>query len=288
VKLAFVSVTLLGLFASSVLSIPLTVQAQTPAQVPAPAMLIDKPGVYTLDHDVMVVSGDAIRVTASGVTLDLGGHNVAISNPGQGRGIVVLGAKGVRITNGRVGPFAVNVLLDTCENVIVEGLQIVGANLPLSPTTGNAGDPRATGSPGFSEVGMLLANARGAVVRNNTMTSLSTGIFNRGGGSTGSLFEGNTITGGPTAAQDFLAICFNGLPSEADPGPTASVIQGNHIGHYNIGLAWQGLGTAGNISRNNTLATWGPAYLFPDTAHAADNMKGTTMVDDTVVPLPAP
>jgi hypothetical protein len=274
--------TLLALFAGSALLAPLAVHAA------APAMLIDKPGVYTLANDLVVAGGDAIMITASGVTLDLSGHNVGISNPGQGRGIVVLGAKGVRVSNGRVGPFAVNVLLDTSENVTVEGLQIVGNNLALLPSgTQNPGDPRGTGA-GFAEVGILLANTRGAVVRNNTLTSVTAGIFNRGGGSTGSLFEGNTITGGPTAANDFLAMCFNGLPTESDPGPTASVIEGNHIGHYRVGLAFQGLGTAGNISRENTLATWGPAYGFPDTAHAADDMKGITMVNDTVVALPAP
>ena len=277
VKSRFVSYTLLALFAGSALLTPLAAHAA------APAMLIDKPGTYTLDHDIVVAGGDAIMITASGVTLDLAGHNVYTTTAGQGRGIVVLGAKGVRVTNGKVHFFAVDVLLDGSENVTVEGLQIQGANLAVLPSgTQNAGDPRGTGA-GFSEVGVLLANTRGAVVRNNTLTSVTAGIFNRGAGSTGCLFEGNAITGGPTAANDFLAMCFNGLPSENDPGPTACVIQGNHVGHYKIGFAWQGLGTAGNISRDNTLAVWGPAYAFPDTPHAADNMKGTTMVNDTVV-----
>jgi Periplasmic copper-binding protein (NosD) len=284
VKSRFVFVMLPTVLAGSVCLTPRAAHAAAPA----PAMLIDKPGAYTLDHDLMVASGDAIMITGSGVTLNLGGHNVGVSTPGQGRGIVVLGAKGVRISNGRVGPFAVNVLLDSSENVTVEDLQIVGANLPVLPSgSQNAADSRATGA-GFSEVGILLANARGAVVRNNTLTSVTAGIFNRGGGSTGSRFEGNTITGGPKAANDFLAMCFNGLPAESDPGPTASVIEGNHIGHYMVGLAFQGVGTAGNITRNNTLAVWGPAYAFPDTAHAADDQKGTTMVNDTLVQLPAP
>src|SRR6266852_5617708 len=174
----FVSHTLLALFAGSALLTPLAARAA------APAMLIDKPGTYALANDITVASGDAIMITASGVTLDLAGHNVSVSNPGQGRGIVVLNAKGIRVTNGRVGPFGVNLAL------LAGGAQ-------------NAGDPRGTGA-GFTEVGILTANARGAVVRNNTITSCNAGIFNRGGGSTGSRFEGNTITGGPTAANDFL------------------------------------------------------------------------------------
>jgi hypothetical protein len=281
VKSRFVCHTLMTLLAGSALLTPLAAQAA------APAMLIDKPGAYALTQDMMVASGDAIMITASGVTLDLAGHNVGIATSGQGRGIVVMGAKGVRVSNGKVGSFAVNVLLDSSENVTVEGLQIVGANLAVTPT-GNAADPRASGGPGFTEVGILLANARGSVVRNNTITSVNAGIFNRGGGSTGSRFEGNTITGGPIAANDRLALCFNGLPTESDAGPTACVIQGNHVGHYNNGFAWQGLGTTGNISKSNTLAVWGIPYYFPDAAHAADDMKGTTMVNDTVVQLPAP
>jgi hypothetical protein len=93
VKSLFVSVGLLSLLAGGTLLIPLAAQAA------APTMLIDKPGVYTLDNDLIVAGGDAIMITASGVTLDLAGHNVAITTPGEGRGIVVLGGKGVRIAN---------------------------------------------------------------------------------------------------------------------------------------------------------------------------------------------
>jgi len=280
VKVRFVCPTLLALCAGSALLAPLAVHAA------APAMLIDKPGTYALTQDMMVTSGDAIMITASGVTLDLAGHNVGIATPGQGRGIVVLGAaatpvKGVRVSNGKVGSFAIDVHLDYAENVTVEGLQIVGANLPNVGAAGNPADPRASGGPGFAEVGVLLIDTRGAVVRNNTITSVNAGIFNRGGGSTGSRFEGNTITGGPISVNDFLAICFNPLPSEGTAGPSACLTQGNHVGHYNIGFAYQGV-DAGNISRDNTLAVWGSPYFYPD-ANADNNKKQTTIVNDTVV-----
>jgi uncharacterized protein DUF1565 len=276
----FVRHTALALFAGSTLLTPLAAHAA------APAMLIKDPGAYALTQDMMVASGDAIMITASGVTLDLAGHHVGISAPGQGRGIVVLGAKGVRVSNGTVGPFAVNVTVDMSENVTVEGLQITGANLPLLGAAGNPADPRASGGPGFSEVGVLLIDARGAVVRNNTITSESAGIFNRGGGAVGSRFEGNTITGGPTAANDFLAICFNPLPSEGPTGPSACVIQGNHVGYYKNGFAYQGV-ESGIISKDNTLAVWGSPYAYPD-ANADNNKKNTTAVNDTVVQLPPP
>jgi hypothetical protein len=275
--------TRLALLAGTLLMTPLAAHAAAP-----PAWLIDKAGTYTLDHDIAVTSGDGIMITASGVNLDLGGHNVAAATAGQGRGIYVLGAKAVRVSNGKVHQFAIDVHLDGTENVTVDALQVQGANLALLGAAGNPADPRGSGSVGFHEVGVLLTDARGSVVQNTTITSVNAGIFNRGANSTGSVFQNDTITGGPTGAADFLAICFNGLPTESDPGPTACVIQGCHIGHYMIGVAIQGLGTAGNITRDNTIAVWGPAYLFPDTPHAADNQKGTTSVNDTVVSVPAP
>jgi hypothetical protein len=275
------TLALAGLIAGSGVLTPRAAHAATPV----PAWLIDKPGTYLLDHDIMVASGDAIMISASRVTLDLGGHSVGISNPGQGRGIVVLGARGIRVTNGKVGPFGIDLLLENDENVTVDNMQIVGANMALPNGAQNAGDPRGTGG-GFAEVGVLLIDTRGAVVRNNTLTSVAAGIFNRGGGAVGSVFEENTITGGPASANDILAICFNPLPSEGPTGPSACLQEGNHIGHYNIGFAYQGVNSS-NITRNNTLAVWGSPYFYPD-ANSDNNKKNTTSVNDTVVALNAP
>lgn len=173
-------------------------------------------------------------------------------------------------------------LLDNAENVTVEGLQIVGANLALPSGAQNAGDPRGTGG-GFAEVRVLLIDTRAAVVRGNTLTSVAAGIFNRGAGSTGSRFQANTITGGLTSANDMLAICFNPVPGEGNAGPSACLIEGNHIGHYQLGFAYQGV-NAGNISRNNTLAVWGSPYFYPD-ANADNNKKNTMIVGDTVIAI---
>jgi hypothetical protein len=161
-------------------------------------------------------------------------------------------------------------------------MQIVGANLALPSGTQNAGDPRGTGG-GFAEVGVLLVNTRGAVVRDNTITSVAAGIFNRGGGSVGSIFEGNTMTGGATAANNALAICFNPLPNEGTAGPSACLIKGNHVARYGLGFAWQGV-LLGNIVKENTLVVSGDAYFFPD-ANKEANIKNTLIVDDTVVKL---
>ena len=75
VNYRFVRHTSLALFAVSTLFVPLVAHAA------APAMLIDKPGAYALDKDIAVASGDAVMITASGVTLDLvlraTGHEIA-------------------------------------------------------------------------------------------------------------------------------------------------------------------------------------------------------------------
>ena len=84
-----------------------------PSLAHAQALTINMPGVYVLQRNINVASGDGILITATGVTLDLNGRTVSTSMPGTGRGIAVTGAKGVVVKNGKVGPFAMNVFGDT-------------------------------------------------------------------------------------------------------------------------------------------------------------------------------
>src|SRR5262245_30344732 len=89
---------------------------------PAPVtstLTITNPGTYILARDVRVQSGDAIVIRASGVTLDLNGHQLATSTPGTGRGVFVDGATGVAVKNGRIGPFNSNVMVMNAVNVTI-------------------------------------------------------------------------------------------------------------------------------------------------------------------------
>ena len=134
----------------------------------AQALTINAPGVYVLQRNISVASGDGILITATGVTLDLNGRTVSTATPGTGRGIAVTGAKGVVVKNGKIGPFAMNVFGDTIENCTFDSLQIVGNGLP------------PMGGP--VEMGFALVAARATIVSNNTITSCNLGLIIRGGG----------------------------------------------------------------------------------------------------------
>ena len=155
--------------------------------------VITEPGSYTLLRDI--TSSEPIRILASGVTLDLNGHQLNASTRGTGVGIGVEGATGVTIKNGRVGGFMMNVRLMNSTNVTVSGLSIVGTDLAPS------------GGP--SEMGIVLLNARASFIKGNTISNVNLGIFVRGGGSTGNRIFENLVVGGPTAANSLLGICYN-------------------------------------------------------------------------------
>lgn len=231
---------------------------------PAHAQLtINQPGVYVLNRDITVASGDAITITASGVTLDLGGRNVSAAAPGTGRGIVVANAKGVTIKNGKVGAFNINVEVTGSENVTVEQLQIAGSNLNL---------PNPPGPPP-AEIGILLINTRGAHVYKNTITSVGLGIFVRGAGFGGRFVE-NTVTGGANRANSLLGICWNPTPGAAAdaPGPKGDLIAKNHVSGFLTALSLSA-GSTGNIVKENTLAFFDAAYS-PTTSDTANVIQG--------------
>ncbi|HEV8593414.1 MAG TPA: right-handed parallel beta-helix repeat-containing protein, partial [Pyrinomonadaceae bacterium] len=179
-----------------------TAFAQTERELAAPprgdTLNITRSGVYRLVGDISANGGDGIVITASNVTLNLNGHAVETSAPGTGRGIVITGASGVQVKNGKVGSFNSNVMVIGSTNVNIEALQIVGQG--LAPNNGP------------SEIGIQIVNSRSALVRDNNISSVNLGIFVRGGGSTGNRLFENVITGGPAAANNLLGICYNPAP----------------------------------------------------------------------------
>jgi Periplasmic copper-binding protein (NosD) len=263
--------TLFCLIAGTALIVPGAVRAGATAQAPQPAapaaaMLIDKPGVYVLPASMSPTtpSGAAIMITASGVTLDLGGHSVSAMTPGMGRGIVVENAKGVHVTNGMVGSFGINVLAMGSENVVIDHLQVVGAGL-------------APGASGPTEIGINLIDTRASVVRANTISSVNLGIFIRGAGSTGNVIRDNGVTGSKTAGNNLFGICYNPAEGEGDAAPSGDVVAGNHVTRFGTGIALAPK-SQGIILENNTLA-----YLT--TAYAATNPSDTQIVNDVTVKL---
>ena len=201
--------------------------------------VIWEPGSYVLLRDI--TSTEPIRITASGVTLDLNGHQLTAATRGAGIGIGVEGASGVTIKNGRVTGFQMNVRLMNATNVNVSNLSILGTDLAPS------------GGP--SEMGIVLINARAAFIKGNTISSVNLGIFVRGGLSYGNRIFENLVVGGPTPANSLLGICYNPAPAAGTDGPRGDVIYNNHIARFGYAIAISQF-SIGNIFRENTLASY--------------------------------
>jgi hypothetical protein len=202
---------------------------------------INESGSYILRRDLTSESGDGLVITASGVTIDLNGHQLTTRRNGTGRGIFVDGASGVTLKNGRVGGFLTNVMLANAVNVTVQGLQIVGADLAPS------------GGP--SEIGIQLVNTRAALLKGNTISSVNLGIFVRGGGSTSNRLTENNIIGGANPAHGLLGICYNPAPTGGTAGPRGDLIYNNHIARFGYAFAISEFSIY-NVVRDNTFASF--------------------------------
>jgi Right handed beta helix region len=215
--------------------------------------VIRRSGRYILANDLRAEAGEvAIRIMASHVTLDLGGHR--INGPGnkQGTGIEISGASNVRVVNGFLHRLGTGVLLQDTTNVVIEELQIDGEDLG--------------GPPPSIEIGILMINARGSRIERNVITDTFLGIFVRGEASTGNRITTNQITGGDNGE---LAICYNPAPGEATPaGPDGDLIYANLISRFRRGIVLSA-GSVGNQVLENHLAYFD---LSVQEATAGDNL----------------
>jgi hypothetical protein len=202
---------------------------------------VDEPGSYILRFDLRSERGDGLVITASGVTIDLNGHQITTLSRGTGRGLFVNGASGVTIKNGRVGGFMANVMLSNATNVTVQDMQIVGTDLAPS------------GGP--SEIGINIINSRAALIKGNTISSVNLGIFVRGGGSTGNRITENNVIGGANPAHGLLGICYNPAPNAGTAGPRGDLIYNNHIARFGYAFAISEFSIY-NIIRDNTFASF--------------------------------
>jgi hypothetical protein len=196
---------------------------------------ITRPGAYRLHRDIRLRdSGAAVVITASGVSLDLAGH--VLSGPGtQGTGILIEGAHGVSVQNGKLRGFAFGAQVVNAVNVKLQGLQI---------------DAEDAGGPPPGEVGIMIVNSRGVDVFRNIISRVFLGIFVRGGGSGGNRIAENTLSAGSNGQ---LGICYNpdGLGTPA--GPRGDLVYNNLVSGFNIGLQTS-TESAGNIFRENDIA----------------------------------
>jgi Right handed beta helix region len=232
--------------------------------------VITEPGTYRVAFSFAVgANGDAIVIQAPSVTLDLGGNTIVGPGDKQGRGIVVDGVSAAVVQNGRLARWGTGVAVVNSGNVEVQGLQIIAQGLPSNPS---AGDP--------PEVGVLIFNSRGVVVKENTITDVGLGIFVRGGGSSGNRIADNTLVAG---SNGLLGICYNPSegptgPTSTGPGPRGDLVEDNHISRFGVGISTSVASTA-NVFRRNSIA-------FMSAAMTPANLPNNTLDGNSAMQLP--
>ncbi len=235
---------------------------------------ITRSGVYRLQDDVNVRSGDGIVITASNVSLNLNGHTVSTNAGGTGRGVAVVGATGVSVRNGKIGGFNANVMINGSTNVVAENLQITGRG--LAPN----------GGP--TEIGVLIVNGRAVSFRDNVVSSVNLGIFVRGGHSTGNRIFNNVVVGGANPANNLLGICYNPAAGAGDEGPRGDNIYNNVITRFGYAVAVSS-GSISNIFNENNLASFIGNFREPQffTAGGGTNVSEgnlEVLIPSTVLP----
>ena len=155
-----------GLLAAS----PLAAQTLGRKSISAPTV-IDEAGSYVLVRDLTLSSNStadaAIKITASGVTVDLNGHQ--ITGPGglMGVGVLIEGAKSVTVRNGHIADMFIGVRVAGSSNVKLNDLNIRGLDIGVS-----APPP---------EIGVMIAQSRNVEVEDVNISDVGLGVFVRGG-----------------------------------------------------------------------------------------------------------
>ncbi|GAB4371206.1 MAG: hypothetical protein OHK0021_13860 [Bryobacter sp.] len=225
-----------GLAATAVLlahAVPALAQGNS-RQLNLPAV-ITQPGAYELNRDAFVTGTmPAIRVMASGVTINLNGNQILGQGNNTGIGIEVVDVAGVTIRNGILANLGIAIRVAGSSGVTIEGMNIRGRNLAVS-----APPP---------EVAIMIAQSTGVRVMNNNISNVGLGIFVRGGRSRGNYIANNNISGG---TNGLFAICYN--PTDTDPlSPRYDLIMNNQLMGFNVGI--QFAATSGtNVTRGNAI-----------------------------------
>lgn len=197
---------------------------------------ITESGSYLLLHDIVLGQpGSAIVIAADNVSLNLNGH--ALVGPGskQGVGIDIAGVNSISVYNGTIAGFGTGIRVANAHDVRLEKLQIRGED---------------GGGPPPGEVGVLVLNARGVVLKDSTISRTFLGVFVRGGGSGGNRIAGNTLIGGQNGQ---IGICYNPDGSASMAGPKGDLVYNNLVSRFNTGIQTS-TQTLGNIFRENDIA----------------------------------
>lgn len=200
---------------------------------------IDQPGSYLLTADLFVASsvGVGIAITASDVTLDLGGHTITAPGSLSGTGVRIVNAQNVTVKNGNIVNALMGAVVMNSVNVRIEGLSIRATGMaPTAPPP---------------EMGILLVQTRNSVVANNMIYNAALGVFVRGSRSFGNRIEGNTILG--TTAGAF-GICYNPADNDSQ-APKGDLIAHNLIRGYPVAIQISSRADYNVIAGNTLLFT---------------------------------
>jgi hypothetical protein len=227
--------SLLALALAIAVLLPATAMAQNARPI-GQATTIDRPGSYVLTQDIRMNASSpvGITITANGVKLDLNGWEIMGPGGKFGTGVLIEGAQGVEVTNGSLSYLAFGVVVRDSHNVKVSGLRIRGQGLPIVELP--------------PETGVMIAQSRNVVVKDNAIYNTGLGVFMRGGQSWGNRVTGNTITAGTNPA---IGICFNPTPS--DPmSPRGNLVENNVITGFGIGIQMKDTALR-NVMRDNAI-----------------------------------
>ncbi len=206
---------------------------------------ISSPGDYRLANDVEVTQGDGIVITASDVRLWLGERRLYGPGNKVGRGVVIDGARNVKVRGGRIEHFGFGVVLIGASDCRVRNVAIRGGDETADPPSGNP-----------PQIGIMLVNSSMNRISGNWLRGLNLGLFVRGGGSYENHLEWNEVVGGD---HGLLAICYNPAPGSDPAGPRADRVRHNLLSRFGIGIVASAQ-SAENVFALNTIRYFSAAY----------------------------
>ncbi len=183
--------------------------------------IISSPGNYRLEDD-LEATGDGIVITASDVRLWLGEHRLRGPGNKAGRGVVIAGARNVRVVGGRIERFGIGVVLDQASGCSVVRVGVKGGDETADPAAGNP-----------PQIGVMLVNSAHNAIARNRFRDVNLGIFVRGGGSYRNRIDGNRVVGGE---HGLLAICYNPAPGGDPAGPREDRVRHNLLARFGTGI----------------------------------------------------
>jgi parallel beta-helix repeat protein len=132
----------------------------------------------TLDSDLVNCPGDGVVIGASGITLDLAGHTIDGTGPGDaGHGVRNAGADNVTVTNGRIQQFQNGVSIRLSDANLITGLTLAdsgsGVYLEEASLTRILDNEMRSSGTGIT----LYREGNFNVIRGNSVSGTNNGVL---------------------------------------------------------------------------------------------------------------